>query len=156
MQARDLRRGARRAGAAALLVAFAAGCKADRRLVITSQPPGADIRLDGKLVGKTPKTVEFVHYGTRRVSYYLDGYISQSHVVEVKAPWYGRFPLDLVSEVLIPWGWKDVHPVHAELEPGTGAIAEPDLRSVIERAARLRRAGPEGPLPVPEPPDGEP
>ena len=145
-----------RATAAALLVALGAGCRAERRLMITSDPPGAVVRLDGRLVGATPQTLEFIHYGTRRVSYYLDGYISESHVVELEPPWYGRFPLDLVSEVLIPWGWKDVHRVHAALEPGSGAITEPDLRSVLERAASLRRAGPEGPQPVPEPPAGEP
>ncbi len=127
-------------------------CQVQREFVITSEPAGAEVRLDDDLVGRTPVQVPFMHYGTRRFTVYLDGYVTQSRVVDVDPPWYGYFPLDIVSEVLIPVGWHDRREVHFQLAPGTGAIAAPDLSWVLERAETLRRAGPEGPSPSPAPP----
>jgi PEGA domain-containing protein len=118
-------------------------------MIITSDPPGAETRLDEQIVGRTPLTLKFVHYGQRRITLYLDGYLSHSAVHDIRPPWYARFPFDLFSEVLIPLGWKDVRRFHTVLEPGTGAIPVPDLVGVLQRAESLRRAGPEGPLPLP-------
>lgn len=132
--------------AGALVAAAATGaCQVQRELVITSQPPGAEVRIDGDAVGRTPVNVPFLHYGTRRVTFYLDGYLTQSQVIEVSALWFNIFPFDLLSELLVPTGWSDLRPVHAELEHGSGAIPLPALESVLERAEILRHAGPEGP-----------
>ena len=46
-------------------------------------------------------------------------------------------------------GWEDAHRVHLELEPGVDSLPQPDVRSVLERAEALRRAGPEGPRELP-------
>lgn len=136
---------------AALLLAAPplAGCRAQRTLVISSEPPGAEVRLDDEIVGETPLTKPFVHYGTRRLTLRKDGYLTWSSRVEVEAPWYGRFPWDLFSEVIFPIGWKDRHEYHVELEPGVEQISLPDLRTVLDRADALRRAGPDGPKDLP-------
>ena len=139
-----------------LALGFAASaCQAQRTLVVTSEPDGAEVRLDGRNVGTTTVEIEFEHYGTRRVTLYLDGYLNHSEVIEMHPPWYGRFPLDLFSEVLIPVGWRDRHAVHATLEAGLSVISAPELRSVLERSEELRRAGPDGPTPVPQPEPAE-
>ena len=143
---------ARRNAAKLLLGLALAGlcaCQADRRLHVTSEPPGADVRVDGFHVGRTPVDYEFIHYGTRRVTLYMEGHLSETRVIQLEAPWYARFPLDIVTEVLLPLGWRDVHELHAVLVQGTGTIPEPDLESVLQRAESLRRAQPEGPLPLP-------
>ena len=127
------------------LVPALLSCQAKRLLVVTSEPPGARVLLDGTELGHTPLTEPFLHYGTRRLTYYLDGYLTHSEVIEMRPPWYGRFPLDIVSEILLPLGWRDEHPYHAELELGHSRIAEPDLESVLRRSDTLRTAGPEGP-----------
>jgi hypothetical protein len=124
----------------------AAGCQVQRELQITSQPPGAEVRVDGEAVGRTPVQVPYLHYGTRRVTFYLDGYLTQSQVVEIQPRWFNVFPLDLITEVLAPVGWSDLRAIHAELEHGSGAISPPTLEGVLERAEVLRRSGPEGPL----------
>jgi hypothetical protein len=128
------------------------GCAARRTLTITSEPPGAAVRLDDELVGETPLVLPFEHYGTRRVTFYRAGFLTESFVVEVAPPWYARFPADFLTEVLFPIGWRDDHPVHADLRAGDDVIGRPTLRSVLERAEILRRAGPAGPrrLPTPE------
>lgn len=135
--------------ALALALAPLAGCAAERVLVFTSEPPGASVRLDDEVVGTTPCDVPFLHYGTRRVTYYLEGHRTRSFLVDVRAPWYARFPIDIVSEVLLPIGWKDHKRIHVVLESG---LVEPDLptqRSVLDRAEALRRAGPNGPRQLP-------
>jgi len=133
--------------ALALLTPGLGACAVRRELVLTSEPEGAEVRIDGEPTGRTPLTVPFDHYGTRRFTFYLDGFVTDSQVIDIAPPWYGYFPLDIVTEVLLPFGWRDRHRVHADLLPGTGAIPPPDLDSVLERAEQLRRAGPEGPVP---------
>ncbi|MDZ4773147.1 MAG: PEGA domain-containing protein [Planctomycetota bacterium] len=130
------------------LVFLLAGCAARRELVIDSVPQGALIRLDDTVVGTTPFQTGFEAYGTRRVTLYLDGYRSQSQTVEIKPPWYGRFPFDIVSEVLLPVGWRDRHEVKMELVPEGGVVTMPDLDLVLKRAESLRLAEPTGPRPV--------
>jgi hypothetical protein len=135
----------RRQALALTLLALLAACRADRVLIVTSDPPGAEVLLDGTGLGVTPVEHDFVHYGTRRLTLYLDGYLTSSEVIDMSPPWFGRFPLDLITEVLVPFGWRDEHTYHADLVPGRSRIADPDLRSVLRRAETLRTAGPEGP-----------
>lgn len=144
----------RRVGSALLaalapVVLFASGCAAERTLIFTSEPPGASVRLDDEMVGVTPCEVSFLHYGTRRVTYYLEGSRTRSILVDVRAPWYGRFPIDIVSEVLLPIGWVDRKRIHVELSSGLELADQPTQRSVLDRAEALRRAGPNGPRHLP-------
>ena len=135
---------------AALLAAPSlAGCRAQRELVIESEPPGAEVRLEERVVGVTPLELPFVHYGARRLTLHHDGYLTWSSRIEVRAPWYGRFPWDLFSEVLFPIGWRDRQKFQVELEPGAEQVSLPDLRTVLDRADALRRAGPDGPRNMP-------
>lgn len=130
-----------------------AGCRTRRYLEITTNPPGAEVRLDDERVGITPVKVPFEHFGVRRVTFYKPGYQTTSRRIKLRAPWYARFPLDIVSEVLLPVGLRDRRKVHQELVPGEAMVNLPSLRSVIERASVLRQAGPQGPreLPAAEP-----
>ena len=117
---------------------------------VRSDPPGAEVRVDDRYLGTTPLDQPFTHYGTHRVSLTLDGHMTWSEVVRVKAPWYSRFPLDFISEVLIPVGWRHDPSLEVALTPGVQGPGRPDLRSVLERADVLRRAGPDGPEDLPE------
>lgn len=122
-----------------------AGCRAVRELRVSSEPSQAEVRLDGERVGTTPCFVPFEHYGTRRLTVYLPGYRTYSERVELTPPWYGRFPLDVFSEVLFPFGWRDIREVHVPLATGGDLLLEPDLPAILRRADALRHAGPDGP-----------
>jgi hypothetical protein len=135
-------------GALALAAGLSA-CAAQRELVILSEPAGAQVRLDNQIVGWTPYTTTFEAYGTRRVTVYREGFRSESLLVDLVPPWYGRFPFDLFSEVLIPVGWHDRHIVGIHLLREGGEVTEPDLEALLEQAETLRRATPEGPLRTP-------
>ena len=140
------------------LVLLLAGCAARRELVIDSVPQGALVRLDDTVVGTTPFETGFEAYGTRRVTIYKEGFRSKTKLIEIKPPWYGRFPFDIVSEVLLPFGWRDRHDVKMQLVPESGTVTMPDLESVLQRAESLRLAEPTGPRPVlaPKKPAPEP
>jgi len=124
------------------------GCAAQRRLTIVSEPPGATVRLDDRIVGSTPYQENFQAYGVRRVTLYRTGYRTISKQITLKPPWYARFPIDIVTEVLVPVGWKDEKKVKIVLEPESGEVTTPDLDAVLERAKTFRLAEPEGPRPA--------
>jgi len=133
------------AGGVSLLVLVAAACAPRRHLSIKSEPPGATIRIDDLVVGETPLRYEFDEYGTRRVTLYKDGYRSYSNLVRLRPPWYARFPLDYLSEVVFPFGWKDRRKLRVVLEEESGKVTLPDLQGVLDRAEIFRLAGPDGP-----------
>lgn len=158
---RRLRRAPARPGPASGLVlavgaTLLAGCAAKRELVILSEPPGAQVRLDNQIVGWTPYTTTFEAYGTRRVTLYLEGFRSQSLLVDLNPPWYGVFPFDVFSEVLVPVGWQDRHVVEMRLDPEVGEVSAPDLERVLRQAETLRMATPAGPLRTPPAPPEKP
>lgn len=131
------------------LCALAGACRSQRTLEITTDPPGAEVRLDDKAIGTTPLTLSFDYYGVRRVTFYLPGYRTLSEQIRLDPPWYARFPVDLVTEVLIPLGLGDHRLYHRDLVPGQEVMSLPSLRSVIDRANVLRQSGPEGPRNLP-------
>ncbi len=137
-----------------LLALLASSCAARRLLNVTSEPPGATVELDGQRIGTTPVEIEFQHYGVRQVTVSLSGRATWTKNVRLRAPWYGRFPMDIVSEILLPVGWVDRHKVHAALEPQQGVVADPQLQAVLARARALRATMEGAPrLPAPEPPE---
>jgi len=134
---------------AALAVTALAGCRAERTLAVTSDPPGARVLLDDEVIGATPRRHEFYHYGVRRLCLSKEGHRTRIELVELKAPWYGRFPFDIVSEVLLPIGWEDRRHVEITLPQGEDQFTIPAIQSVVERARVLAQAGPEGPAELP-------
>jgi hypothetical protein len=137
----------RTVSAAALGVLLCAcACAPIRRLKIVSDPPGATVRVDETVVGETPLRFEFEEYGTRRVTLYKNGYRTYSHLVRLRPPWYARFPLDYLSEIVFPFGWKDRREMKVALEREVGAVTLPDLEGVLDRAEVFRRADPSGPV----------
>ncbi len=120
-------------------------CRAERHLIFESEPAGAQVHLDGKMIGLTPLEVRFESYGHRHVRMQRRGYRSFSTIMEVKGPWYSSFPLDYISEVFLPFGWEDIHRLKVSLEPRSGEVSRPDFEGVLKRAVSLRRGGPAGP-----------
>ena len=135
-------------GLAAVLLG---SCAPRRILVVDSEPRGALVRLDDRTIGETRVEHPFYHYGIRQVTLYEAGCQTHSERIELETPWYSRFPLDFVSEVLLPFGWKDRRKLKVELVPGEEEVSLPTLRSVFERADILRKAGSDGPRNLPPP-----
>lgn len=103
----------------ALLVLLAAGQTGcvHRRMTIRSVPSGALVKVDGEEIGYTPVSMDFTYYGTREISLTKDGYETQTVMQKVRSPWYQKFPLDAVSDNLLPFEVTNRHEFTYQLQP---------------------------------------
>jgi len=137
-----------------ILAALAGGC-VQRRMTIRSDPPGALVYVDDYQLGTTPVSHDFVYYGTRKIRLVKDGYETLTVRQPFPVPWYEYFPLDFVSENIVPWEIRDERVVDLSMAPA--ALTPPEV--VVARAEQARLAAgslpPAGPSPtaaVPPPP----
>ncbi len=121
--------------AAVVLALALAGC-VERIITVRSQPAGATVYVDGDKAGETPCDVKYAWYGTRKVTIEKAGYASVSRDVELRAPWYQIFPLDFITDVLIPITITDRTELHFLLQEEKEGAADPE--DVKKRAAELR------------------
>jgi len=119
----------------ACAVVVAAGC-VQRRMTIRSNPPGALVYVDDYQLGTTPVSHDFVYYGTRKIRLVKDGYETLTVRQPFPVPWYEIFPLDFVTENLIPWEIRDERVVDLAMQPA--ASTPPEL--VVSRAEQVRLA----------------
>jgi hypothetical protein len=143
------------------LAVAAAGC-VQRRMTIRSNPPGALVYVDDYQLGTTPVSHDFVYYGTRKIRLVKDGYETLTVRQPFPLPWYQIFPLDFVTENLVPWEIRDERVVDVAMVPAASAPPE----SVVARAEQARRGAgslppapqaavvplPAPPQPIPAPP----
>ena len=108
------------------------GCL-ERKLLIRSDPPGAKVYLDGKFIGQTPTETSFYFYGTREVTLHKEGYEIYREKRKIEIPFYQIFPLDFVSEFLIPFTIKDHHRLQYPLKPHL-PLTQKSKKELLERA----------------------
>jgi hypothetical protein len=84
------------------------GC-VERTMIIRSDPPGADLMVDGAEVGETPVTIPFLNYGTHQFILAAEGHQRRKLLQPVDAPGYETFPIDFFVEMLWPWTVRDIH-----------------------------------------------
>lgn len=109
------------------------GC-VHRRVTINSNPAGALVRIDGKDIGYTPTSIDYIWYGTREVQLLKDGYETQTQFIKIGAPWYQRFPLDFISDNFLGTHVRDHRRFDLTMQP-----KQPDVASdVIQRGRSLR------------------
>jgi hypothetical protein len=128
-----------------VLLLAATGC-VQRRMTIRSNPPGALVYVDDYQLGTTPVSHDFVYYGTRKIRLVKDGYETLTVRQPFPLPWYQYFPLDFVTENIIPWEIRDERVVDLAMAPAAATPPE----SVVALAEQVRLAA--GSLPAAEPP----
>ena len=128
-----------------LLVGLLSGGCVERILVIRTEPPGAEVYVDGRGVGPSPVEVPFVHYGGREVEARLGGYRSERLTVDVDPPWWQVPPFDFASELLDPRTHVDRRDFFVELAPISAVTS--DSEELLRRAQELRRLAAEGDTP---------
>ena len=128
----------------ALLVVLAAGC-VRREIQIFTRPPGARVQFDGKVLeGRTPIYMPFTWYGTHEIVVEKPGYHRERLIAHVRPPWYERFPIDLFSDLLVPWRIDDIHtyPLVLVKEKPLQDLSDAEKTAIkaglIERAERFR------------------
>ena len=119
------------------LVVASLGC-VERRLLVRTDPPEAEIYLDGRHRGRTdgagPLVIPFLHYGTRTLVARRPGYAPVRRRVVLDPPWYQLPVLDLVTELLWPGTIRDERPLTLTLSP-RGAPG--DATAALRRAERF-------------------
>lgn len=124
-----------RARSAALLALLAlaplGGC-AQRRLVITSEPTGALVRLNDSEVGLTPCEVDFTYFGTYDVRLSKPGYEPLVTSATAEAPVH-EWPIIDLAAAAIPGKKETIIPWHFVLTPTVQ-----DTPALIERAQSLQ------------------
>lgn len=157
------RAGHKRAPAVLLLAAsFATGVGGlggclERRLTITSEPPGAIVWLNDAELGRTPVDSGFTYYGTYDVRLRLEGYEPVWLGKKVSAPLYEYPPLDLAA-MASPVPIESNFHWHFVLEPSAETIQprQQTEAALLDRAGQFRQnlgAGPERSVPEPNAPD---
>ena len=119
---------------AVLLLSFLAGC-VERTLIIRSEPPGAQVIVNGKELGPAPATLPFQTYGIYDVVLSQPDHHRLRVTVPVKPPWYEHIPFDFFAEVLWPFTLRDCHDVTLSMQPTVPA----DEAGVDAREAELRQ-----------------
>ncbi len=127
------------AGALALLP----GCL-ERRVSITSDPPGALVWMNDQEVGRTPLQTGFTFYGVYDVRVRKEGFEPIVTQCAAKSPWYEYPGPDLIATAL-PMRIRNEVAWHFVLTP----IATPDDPREAEEALRLRAAEFRGAMPAP-------
>ncbi len=141
--------------AGVLAVLAAAGC-VDRKFVIESNVPNAQVYIDDKSVGAAPAYVPFEYYGYYTIRIVHPGYETLVKRVHVTAPWYAYPPVDFLAEVLWPFHIRDTRRYHFELYEATQTRTD----DILNAADALRQRGmmlppPERPA-APRPPRNPP
>lgn len=116
----------------AVVLTAVLGC-VERKVTVTSTPPGAKVYLDDEEKGETPVTFRFNFYGDRTFMLKKDGYRVKKEVRKVAQPFWAYPPLDILTD-LGPLPMKDRKKYHFDLEP----ITEVRTEDLLDRARRVR------------------
>jgi hypothetical protein len=117
---------------------LAAGCGGvNRRFVVESNVPTAQVYIDNKPVGAAPAHAPFEYYGYYTIRLVHPDHETLTRRVHVVAPWYAYPPFDFLAEVLWPFRVDDVRRYYFELDP----IRRPDPGELIQNADALRLRG---------------
>lgn len=113
------------------------GC-VDRRYVVESNVPGAQITVDGVPIGPAPADARWEYAGCYEFLAVAPGYEPLVQKVYFKPKWYQYPPFDLFAEVFWPGRIEDVRRVRLTLEP-TRPVDQGRLLSAAD-ALRARGA----------------
>jgi len=105
-----------------------------RRITITSTPPGALVHLNDQEVGRTPLEVPFTFYGTYDVRLDADGRPPLWTTAKAKQPWWEYPGPDLIAE-LIP---NSTSRVNWDFTLPPADPAANDVPALLRRAEAMR------------------
>jgi hypothetical protein len=102
----------------ALGVLALTGC-VSRRMTVHSDPPGALVLVDGREIGYTPVSTDFLYYGVRELTLIKDGYETLTVSQPLRKPWYQQPGVEFFADNLTPGHVTDRHQFRYALQPAT-------------------------------------
>lgn len=112
------------------------GCTA-RSITITTNPPGAEITVNRRLIGISPCRVGFTHYGVYRIEIRKEKYETLVKEECINAPLYGYEPVSFVTDNAIPARLNDDIYLHYVLKK-EGEVTD---RTALLQRANMARSG---------------
>jgi hypothetical protein len=128
---------------------LAAGC-VDRRFVVESNVPGAQVYVNDAPIGPSPADTAFEypgHYDFRAVA---PGYEPLTVREYIQPRWYDYPGLDFFAEVLWPWRIEDIRRVQLTMTPAR-QINTQELLGAAENLRARGQALPPSSVPDPNP-----
>ncbi len=124
--------------ALAAAVLLQGGCL-ERRVSITSDPPGAIVTMNDMELGRTPLEADFTHYGVYDIRVEHEGYEPLRTTARARTPLYEYVPVDLATTAM-PVTFKRVVPWHFALAQSPESTLPPEQvqSELIGRAKQLR------------------
>mgnify|MGYP006279752949 FL=1 len=98
-----------------ILISIVSGCIRSR-VVVTSEPSGADLTMNNTYRGRTPLTIPFAWYWYYDFEVEKEGYRRLESRERFKAPVWFWMPFDLVCEAM-PFNIYDTKRLHYSLTP---------------------------------------
>ena len=92
------------------------GCTS-RGLTVTTDPPGAEVSINRRVVGITPIRVGFTHYGTYRIEIRKERFLTLVKEEKISPPIYGYDPIALVADNVLPARLNDEVYLHYVIKP---------------------------------------
>jgi hypothetical protein len=115
-----------------IVLLLAGGC-VQRTLTIRSNPPGAQLYLNGVEVGRTPISRDFLWYGTYDVELRKEGYETLKTTGKVIAPWWQWVPIDFFAEA---FPLHDRRQLSYSMKLESAIATDPEL--LLSRAEQLK------------------
>jgi hypothetical protein len=119
-----------------LAILACAGC-VDRRFVVESNIPNAQVYIDNRPIGAAPAHSQFEYYGDYTFTVVHPGYETKVERRHIPAPWYAYPPFDFFAEVIWPFHIEDRRHVYIELSDATRTRTD----DLITAADALRMRG---------------
>lgn len=130
---------------AALALLAAVGC-VNRRFIIESNVPNAQVFIDNKPIGAAPAHTAFEYYGHYTIKLVHPEYETLEKRIQVSAPWYAYPPFDFAAEVLWPFPIRDTRRYYFEMFKASPTRTD----DILNAADALRQRGMA--IPAPERP----
>lgn len=117
----------------------------ERILQVRSDPPGAQVYVNGESVGRTPLDHPFTFYGTVEVGLRAKDRLEHHELKPLTTPWYQLFPIDFFSEFCIPWTVRDVHVVEVALAETPRDMTPAERELLRQRTEEAKKSLPKDP-----------
>ncbi|QEL17898.1 PEGA domain-containing protein [Limnoglobus roseus] len=130
------------------LLAAGGGC-VERRFVVQTNAPGAQVYVNNQAAGPSPADVRWDYTGVYEFRAVAQGYEPLVERIKIRPKWYEYPGLDFFFEAVYPFHIEDVRRISLELRPAE--LVRTD--ELLDAAERLREQGHN--LPPPKYPEAE-
>ncbi|WP_162659378.1 PEGA domain-containing protein [Tuwongella immobilis] len=120
-----------------LVACLLTGC-VERRFLVATDQPGAQVYVNGKSYGAAPVDVPFEYYGKYDITIVKDGFETIREQRRISPPWYAYPPFDFMVENMYPFTVRDRRVIDDfRMQP----LPQPNVQELLLQGDALRARG---------------